>query len=100
MLNFSKEEEGILMERLDMVLRGGSSFFRTERGHIGVGRRYTAENDTVCLFHGARFPAVIRNVEDRWFKWIGPSCIYGCTGGTYIREREAQGIEPVLYEIR
>ncbi|KAN0101428.1 HET domain containing protein [Hyaloscypha variabilis] len=64
------------------ILAFHRSFFKTERGYVGISSPNVKEGDCVALFQGGKMPLVIREVEEYGLsRIVGDAYIHGIMNG-------------------
>lgn len=80
------------LKRLVLQVLMDRRVFSTEASGFCIGPRTTEPGDQLVLLHGAKWPVVLRRVEDSW-RWIGFAYVYGVMQGEAWREFQEAGRE-------
>ncbi|OCL13103.1 hypothetical protein AOQ84DRAFT_385641 [Glonium stellatum] len=73
--------------------------FHTSDGDVGIGPPQVRVGDQICVLGKCTFPVVLRPVGGH-YRYIGPCFIVGLTEGEASKTLEAEGAEPVEFDIR
>jgi hypothetical protein len=72
--------------------------FQTSEGDIGIGPPQVSVGDQICVLSQCSFPVILRPVDDRYL-YVGPCFMVGLMEGEASRTLEAEGVEPVEFDI-
>ena len=74
---------------IDFTIGGSRRLFRSKNGFLGVGARSLKVGDQIWIIAGKSTPAILRSLENRYFKFVGEIYVHG----TMHREGLELGLE-------
>lgn len=75
------------------------AIFVTESGHLGLGPPTVLPGDTIAILFGGPWPFILDRQTDHW-RLRGPCYVHGIMEGEAVVEREADRMEPEIFELR
>jgi hypothetical protein len=76
------------------------ALFRTNDGQLGLGPRCTQPGDIVAILYGSTLPMVMRPLpEQRGYKLLATSYVYGVMGGEAVPRHRAMGEKDFVFRI-
>ncbi|KAG9190597.1 hypothetical protein G6011_08685 [Alternaria panax] len=96
-------EDEIVMDQATIFFSGhvfrkceGRAFFKTSRGHIGIGPANMREGDEICVLLGCDVPMIIRPDSNGRYRIIGESYVSGISSNEAILGRLPRRYREVL----